>query len=161
MTDQWHYGRGADITGPVSGAELSDLATSGRLRPTDTVWEDGVEAGVPAGQVEYLFSAAALMADEAAPDAAAAAADPPVAAPPPAPAAVPPPPRKTARASAGKGAVLVGQDGTTVKFRGKCPTCRREDASWKSVPIPRGTLRTSFFCPKCRKRQDVEIHGYQ
>lgn len=149
MTDQWYYGRGADITGPVSGLELADLAAGGGLLPTDTVWEGGAEDGVPAGQVEYLFSAAALIGDEPAPVAAAPAA------------VVAPPAKKTGRAMAGKGAVLVGQDGTTVKYRGKCTTCGREEAGWKSIAIPRGTHRASFFCAKCRRRRDVEIYGYQ
>jgi GYF domain 2 len=147
MTDQWYYGRGADITGPVSGRELADLAAGGQLQPTDTVWQEGAEDGVPADRVEYLFSAAALIGDEPAPVAA--------------PAVIAPPPRKTGRAVAGKGVVLFGQDGATVKFRAKCTTCGREDASWKSIAIPRGTHRSSFFCPKCRKRRDVEIYGFQ
>jgi hypothetical protein len=61
---------------------------------------------------------------------------------------------------AGKGVVIVGQDGATVKYRMKCSTCGREESSWKSIAIPRGTTRTGFFCPKCRKRRDGEIHGY-
>jgi hypothetical protein len=157
MTQQWYYGRGADITGPVSDGELSDLAAGGRLLPTDTVWRDGVEAGVPADQVEYLFSASALIGDGTADETAntgATAEAPPVA-------VVAPPPRKSGRAQAGKGAVLMGQDGATVKYRGKCATCGREDTSWKSIAIPRGTHRSSFFCAKCRKRRDVEIHGFQ
>jgi hypothetical protein len=148
MIRKWYYGRGADITGPVSDRELSDLAAGGHLLPTDTVWRDGVEDGVPADQVEYLFSAAALIGDEPAP------------VPPVSPAAVAPPAKKTGRAVAGNGAVLMGQDGATVKYRGKCTTCGREEASWKSIAIPRGTHRASFFCAKCRKRRDVEIHGY-
>ena len=44
--DQWFYGRGSDITGPVTGPELSGLAAGGTLLPTDTVWRDGVEDGV-------------------------------------------------------------------------------------------------------------------
>jgi hypothetical protein len=62
---------------------------------------------------------------------------------------------------AGKGVVLVAQDGATVKYRGKCGTCGREDASWKSIPIPRGSARVGFFCPKCRKRREGEILGYR
>ena len=63
-------------------------------------------------------------------------------------------------AVAGKGAVIVSQDGATVKYRMKCTTCGHEDASWKSIPIPHGTARSGFFCRKCRKRRDAEIHGY-
>jgi GYF domain 2 len=155
MTHEWYYGRGADITGPVSRRELADLAAGGHLLPTDTVWRDGVEEGAPADQVEYLFSAAALIA-AGTPDAPAKPSATVGAAP-----AIVAPPRKTGRAVAGKGAVLVGQDGATVKYRGKCTTCGREDASWKSIAIPRGTHRSSFFCAKCRKRRDVELYGYQ
>src|SRR5262249_33888957 len=70
-----------------------------------------------------------------------------------------PPNPKTARAVPGKGVVIIGQDGATVKFRMKCTTCGREDTSWKSISIPRGTARAAFFCSKCRKKRDVEIHG--
>jgi transcription elongation factor Elf1 len=61
---------------------------------------------------------------------------------------------------AGKGAVIVGQDGTTVKYRKKCTTCGHEDSSWRSIPITRGTTRVSYFCPKCRRTCAVEIHGH-
>jgi hypothetical protein len=137
MGDQWFYGRGSDITGPVSGPELAGLVASGTLLPTDTVWRDGVEDGVPAGQVPELF-----------------------------PAAAPEPtgyrtPTARGRAVAGKGATIVGQDGVNVKFRMKCTTCGKEDSSWKSIRIPRGVTRTGFYCSKCRKRRDVEIYGYQ
>ena len=128
MTDLWFYGRGSDITGPVSGPDLSKLATAGTILPTDTVWRDGIEDGTSAAKVPGLF--------------------------PLAPAA------KTARAVAGNGVVIVGQDGVTVKYRGKCSVCGREDASWKTIPIPRGVARVGFFCPKCRKRRDGDIHGY-
>jgi hypothetical protein len=70
------------------------------------------------------------------------------------------PPIGKGRAVAGKGAVIVGQDGTTVKFRMKCTACGHEDSSWRSAPITRGTTRSSFFCPKCRKRREVEVHGH-
>ena len=50
-------------------------------------------------------------------------------------------------------------DGKTVKFRMKCTICGKEDSSWKSISIPRGMARSSFFCPKCRKRQDCELQG--
>src|SRR5437764_10787056 len=100
MADEWFYGRGSDITGPVSGPELSGLAAGGTLLPTDTVWRDGVEDGVPADQVPDLF---------------------PVAAPPAAPTAAAPAGYRAittnARAVAGKGAMIIGQDGKTVKFR--------------------------------------------
>jgi len=182
MPNQWFYGRGSEILGPVSGNELVELATSGKVLPTDTVWLEGREAGVPAAKFKVLFpaiaspsaaGASALPGAEApAVGEVAASADPAASATPaagePAPAESPaaPPvapraavPARSARATAGKGAIIIGQDGKTVKYRGKCSTCGKEDASWKSVAIPRGSARFSFFCPKCRKRQEVEIYG--
>ena len=138
MSDQWFYGRGSDITGPVSMPELAGLVAGGGVLPTDTVWRDGVEEGVPAAQVPELFPAAApaqMAGTRAAP-------------------------AKNARATGGKGVVIMGQDGKTVKFKGKCTTCGHEDSSWKTIPIPRGMARTGFFCSKCKKRRDGEIHGY-
>lgn len=184
MTNQrWFYGREADITGPVSSQELADLTASGGLLRTDTVWLEGVEQGVPAGRVRNLFPPAAdPTPDPVAPapkPEAPAAPGPEVAeyapAPEPAPPPEPPPPAaapesppapayqapvRPGRAVAGKGAVIVGQDGKTVKFRMKCTTCGKEDSSWKTIPIPRGTVRASFYCSKCRKRRDAEVHGY-
>jgi len=199
MTGAWFYGRGADISGPVSSRELADLAASGRVLPSDTVWREGHEAGVLAGKVKNLFSISHLgtppslapvpeadaglsqlttveppgpTAVESA--AALAALEPHEAGLPetqatgatiPADSATIPPvfqrpaPVKAARAVAGKGTVIVGQDGKTVKYRMKCATCGKEDSSWKTISIPRGLARSSFFCPKCRKRQEVEIHG--
>jgi GYF domain 2 len=136
MADLWFFGRGSDIDGPVSGSELSQLAATGKVLPTDTIWQDGNEDGIPAAQVPNLFRPAVAAAPRL---------------------SVP----KTGRAVAGKGVVIIGQDGTTVKYRLKCTTCGQEDASWKSIPIPRGMARAGFFCPKCRKRRDGEIHGYQ
>lgn len=138
MSDLWFYGRGADISGPVSMPELSALVAGGGVLPTDTVWRDGVEEGVPAANVPDLFpnaSPAPMAGTRAAP-------------------------AKNARATAGKGVVIMGQDGKTVKYRGKCTTCGHEDSSWKTIAIPRGTTRIGFFCPKCKKRRDGEIHGY-
>jgi hypothetical protein len=165
MTNQWFYGRGANVSGPVSSQELIDLAASGDVVPTDTIWRDNIEAGVPAAKVKNLFSpaissTAAAPAD--APDVPSAPTEGSPETPTPAAALVPSPvqPARPARATAGAGAVVLSQDGKNVKFRGKCSTCGREDTSWKSMAIPRGTMRASFFCGKCRKRRDIEIHGY-
>src|SRR5688572_3498232 len=116
MADQWYYGRGSLIFGPVSGVQLAGLAAGGEVRPTDTVWKDGVEAGVPANKVKHLFRAATPPGPAAEPagsppgeavgSAPAAAGPVPVAGPPPMPAL---PPAKRARATAGKGALIVGQ----------------------------------------------------
>lgn len=159
MTSQWYYGRGSDISGPVTDRELFDLAARGEIVPTDTVWRDEIEEGVRAGIVKDLFpvgespvpAAEAPVALTEVPEVAKAAE--------PAPTPLVPAPARSGRASAGKGAVILSQDGKTVKFRGKCTTCGREESSYKSIPIPRGTTRAGFFCTKCRKRRDVEIHG--
>jgi hypothetical protein len=178
-TSQWYYGRGSEISGPVSDKELFDLAAIGQVLPTDTIWRDAIETGVPAARVKNLFQSGLILpaatpsptdvaatAVEAAGQSSqdvpmAVAADPEPVAPPfvPPQLAATAQPARPARASAGAGAVILSQDGKNVKYRGKCSTCGREDTSWKSAAIPRGTVRSSFFCTKCRKRRDIEIHG--
>src|SRR5207249_9160965 len=108
-------------------------------------------------------SAAGLETDAATtppPDIAPAAELPPE--PPPAAPKPPAPPRLVgkARAVAGKGAVIVGQDGTTVKYRKKCTACGFEDSCWHSMRITPGVTGSAFFCPKCKKRREVQIQGY-
>jgi hypothetical protein len=174
MQKLWYYGRGDDISGPVTGRELADLANLGRIVLTDTIWLDANEDGVEAQTVKNLFPTTALtivpeiavvvpleilpeVPDIALPEVVVA----PVPAVPVEPVVpYPVPAVRKGRAVAGKGAVLVGQDGKTVKFRMKCPECKHEDSSWKTAAIPRGTHRASFFCPKCRKKRDAEILGY-
>jgi hypothetical protein len=68
-------------------------------------------------------------------------------------------PVKKGRATAGKGTVIVGQDGVNVKFRKKCTTCGHLDSSWHTMPIRNGVTRLNFYCQKCRKPRDAEIHG--
>jgi hypothetical protein len=77
----------------------------------------------------------------------------------PAPCPAKAPPAKKKRAVRAKGAIIVGQDGSTVRFRKKCTVCGFEDTSCKRIPIRDGLMRENFFCPTCRKRRDVEIHG--
>lgn len=69
-------------------------------------------------------------------------------------------PKRNKRAVAGKGVMIVGQDGINVKYRKKCTACGYEDSCWNSMPIPTGSTRVSLFCPKCKKRRDGEIQGY-
>jgi len=56
MSDQWYYAREGIRLGPFSAQQLKDLAASGQLVFTDTVWKGGVERGVLAAKVKYLFS---------------------------------------------------------------------------------------------------------
>ena len=51
----WYYAHDGKKIGPLSGRELKDLATSGRILPTDTVWSEGTEWGVVARKVKNLF----------------------------------------------------------------------------------------------------------
>lgn len=182
MKNQWSYGSGAEISGPVSDTELFDIAANGTVLRTDTIWRNDVESGVSAAKVKNLFpelvpipvSAPPLDSGDLAvvhsvsshslhpatldeddqdlttPDAAAADS--------PSISVVTPPPRP-ARASAGTGAIIVSQDGKTVKYRGKCTTCGRDDTSWRTMAIPRGT-RSTFFCPKSRKRREIQINRH-
>jgi hypothetical protein len=57
------------------------------------------------------------------------------------------------------GAVVLGHDGTYVRYRKKCPKCGHEDSSFKTMAIRNGVNRDRFFCQQCRKLQQVEIHG--
>lgn len=145
MADLWYYGRGADLFGPFSGWQVADLADAGEVWRTDTVWEDGTEDGVPAHTIPHLFPAEAAVAVALAP-----------------PASLPFPARMpvaSRRAVAGTGAVITGQDGKTVRFMKKCTTCGKMDRSTSSAVIVCGTMRSGFFCPKCKRRRPVEIHG--
>lgn len=58
MGDQWFYARGQQQTGPVSFAQLADLARTGALTPSDLVWQEGTSSWKPAGEVAGLFAAA-------------------------------------------------------------------------------------------------------
>jgi hypothetical protein len=184
MADQWFYARDANRLGPFTSAQLRELAVAGQIQPTDTVWKAGIERGVPAEKVKNLFPPA--QADAGRPPAPTAEA--PAVSPPtperPAPAIVPDPPAeselppplnggsktykaegspspatKKGRATAIKGAVIVGQDGTTVQYIKKCTVCGHNDASKARMPIKQGTTRVGYYCPKCKKLRQVEIQG--
>lgn len=163
MVSQWYYGRGSDISGPFTDRELFNLAENGEVVPSDMIWREGIEAGVRASTVKNLFqvSITPVAATQLPLDSSQVDTKTDVVA-----ATVPAMPMKAiqnapkpGRASPGKGAIILSQDGKTVKYKGKCTVCGREDSSYKSIPIPRGTARAGFFCSKCRKRRDVEIHG--
>jgi hypothetical protein len=55
MAKKWYVGRDGKKFGPFSGGRLKKLAASGRLRPQDTVWTEGMEKRVLAGKVKQLF----------------------------------------------------------------------------------------------------------
>ena len=145
MTGLWYYGRETELFGPFTGWQVADLADAGQVRRSDTVWEDGSEDGVPAHTIPHLFPATAAVASAVV-----------------APVAPPPSyrqPPSTRRAIAGPGAIISGQDGKTVRYTKKCTTCGKLDRSTSSATIVCGTMRSGFFCPKCRRRRPVEIQG--
>jgi ribosomal protein L33 len=186
MAARWYYARDKSRMGPFSAAEMQAMASSGAVLPEDTVWREGVERGVPARKVKNLFTApsGAGPAGGLPPPAAAAApavASTPAASPRPEEAAgqVPPSsaipavpgarteeggrpaaPARTGRATAGKGAVIIGQDGVNVKVRKKCTECGHLDSSWVTMPIRTGTTKLTFYCRKCRKARHVEVVGH-
>jgi hypothetical protein len=71
----------------------------------------------------------------------------------------PPQPARPLRVLGVKGGVLSSQDGARVKFRKKCLRCGYTDTSMTTMPIRSGVTRVNFFCPKCKKSQQVEIQG--
>lgn len=67
MGQEWYYRRNGQQHGPISGAELKQLATAGKLGPTDHVWKEGMAKWVSARSVKGLFPAASASVATAAP----------------------------------------------------------------------------------------------
>jgi len=189
VADSWYYSHDRKKIGPCSGRRMKELAASGGILPTDVVWKEGVEKGVAASKVKNLFAPPPAVAPVGEVPALPLLTEIPVSAPEPpgvdvkvepaaqtptpepaVPEAEPKPPAaeppsgwnsgaRKGLASAGRGALLVGQDGVNVKYRKKCTTCGHTDSSWNTMPIRNGVMRVGFYCPKCRKHRDVEVHG--
>jgi hypothetical protein len=228
MADRWYYAHDEHKMGPFSGQQLKDLADSGQILTTDTVWKEGAATGVLARKVKGLFppaAAGALAGSTETPRTKASSSQPsagtpsavelppavesapsgpspdarpdaialPTGTPPepsspagatdhgsqavamfpetieleseekaPAARSQPSPPQTTikkGRAVGAQGAVIVGQDGINVRFRKKCTVCGHEDHSSNTMAIRHGTMRTNFFCSKCRKNRVVTIQG--
>lgn len=173
MPDQWYYEHEMHRCGPVSSRQLRAFAAAGVIRPTDTIWKEGVERGVVAAKVKNLFVAAAPLAADGPtglvpltsehaqdrPTGVTAAAGPVPATKP----AVFPLTARTAakklRAVAVRGMVIIAQDGTHVQFMNKCSACGREDAARVRVPIELGINGVNFYCNKCRKSRQAEYRG--
>ena len=171
MADTWYYAH-ADFVriGPFSGQELKNLADAGSVLRTDTVFKTGVEQGVSAEKVKHLFP---LVVETPLSVAVELAPIPPLLVTPIAPTPVPAegvpashdskpfqePPARRRTASAGKGTIIMGQDGTSVRFKKQCTTCQQVDSSSISMKISQGTMRAGFFCPKCKKRRECELRG--
>lgn len=56
QTAEWHYAQNNVQKGPITFSQLKDLASSGRLRPTDLVWKVGMPNWIAARTVQGLFS---------------------------------------------------------------------------------------------------------
>ena len=52
---EWHYSRGNEQHGPVSSAQLKQMAAAGELLPTDLIWKDGMPGWIAAGKIKGLF----------------------------------------------------------------------------------------------------------
>jgi hypothetical protein len=59
MASDWFYTQNGEKHGPVSSAELRQLATSGQLLPTDLIWKEGMPNWVKASSTTDLFPAGA------------------------------------------------------------------------------------------------------
>jgi hypothetical protein len=55
MGQQWHYSKSGKQLGPVSDAELRQLANQGTLLPTDLVWREGMQEWKRADFIKGLF----------------------------------------------------------------------------------------------------------
>ena len=53
---QWYYARNDQQFGPVSAAELKQLADAGRLTPGDLLWREGMDAWTTAINLHGLFA---------------------------------------------------------------------------------------------------------
>jgi len=56
---EWYWMKDGAKHGPVDTAHLKQLARTGRIEPTDSIWRDGLPDWVPAGKAKGLFPAAA------------------------------------------------------------------------------------------------------
>ena len=54
---QWYYARNDQQFGPVSAAELKQLADAGRLAPDDLLWREGMDSWATAVNLRGLFDA--------------------------------------------------------------------------------------------------------
>ena len=58
MGQEWYYRQNGQKNGPISGAEMKQLAAAGKLQAADMIWKQGMEKWVPASSVTGLFPAA-------------------------------------------------------------------------------------------------------
>jgi hypothetical protein len=68
MAGQFYFARHGEQFGPFSAAQLKELAASGKLQPTDSVWKEGMTKRVIATKVKDLFPAPQAAAPPASTD---------------------------------------------------------------------------------------------
>ncbi len=59
MAAGWFVTRGQKKSGPFSSEQLKQLASQGKLQPTDMVWREGMSSWKPAGEIKGLYPTAA------------------------------------------------------------------------------------------------------
>jgi antitoxin component YwqK of YwqJK toxin-antitoxin module len=67
MTAGWYYAKNKQKVGPLTAAQLKQLARSGELARNDMVWKEGMAKWTPAGQVKGLFDDAAQVRKDTTP----------------------------------------------------------------------------------------------
>lgn len=77
MGQEWYYSQNGKQYGPVSAAELKQLAAAGKLQSTDHLWKGGMDKWIAARSVKGLFPATQAPVATAAPPAPPAKAAPP------------------------------------------------------------------------------------
>lgn len=55
MTANWHYARGGEKHGPITAAQLKELATTGQIAPDDLVWREDMKEWRKASTVKGLL----------------------------------------------------------------------------------------------------------
>jgi len=56
VTQEWYYAVDGDRQGPISAAELKNLAEAGNLKQGDLVWKEGMTDWAPAKSIKGLFT---------------------------------------------------------------------------------------------------------
>ena len=120
MAQQWYWTQNGQRNGPVDTAELKELARSGRLRPTDMIWREGLPNWVSATQAKGLFQDQTSVAGGI-------------------PASTPAPPMQPGSAELGKIQFQCSECGKGVSApvekagkSGKCPSC----GTAITIPVP-------------------------
>ena len=117
MATEWFYARGDQKQGPVSSAELGQLARSGKLLRTDLIWKEGMSQWRPAGESAKLFEG--------------------VTSPEPSPSNVAPPPSESATVAFGDRAKAAAKSlGEKAKSAAQAAAAQAEIARLTQIALP-------------------------